>query len=222
MGSNILRPIHRWTGGRDPIVELTFETETQRIWRCPKGVRKEWLVLVAGINKTVATSMMLNVRERLTETARDPEGGIPEPGGSGGTKGVPTSFLATALLSTQADVTALLHESLQKRSKVLTVRSNSLQHWRRLRKTPCSSNCSRARRLAVTKHTPTRARRKPPKDSVFKVAAERVKETREEKERPSANRYRLRGSRENVARPNRKATPTAGGSDNRGRASGSS
>ena len=39
--------------------------------------------------------------------------GIPEPGGTGGGKGLPTSFLATALLSTQADVSAVLRDSLQ-------------------------------------------------------------------------------------------------------------
>src|SRR5256885_9857488 len=36
--------------------------------------------------------------------------GIPEPGGSGGAKGLPTSFLATALLSPQDDVSAVLRE----------------------------------------------------------------------------------------------------------------
>ena len=35
---DILRPYVGWTGGREPIVELTFETEPQRIWR----VRKEF------------------------------------------------------------------------------------------------------------------------------------------------------------------------------------
>lgn len=39
--------------------------------------------------------------------------GIPEPGGTGGTKGLPTSFLATALISPQEDVGAVLRNSLQ-------------------------------------------------------------------------------------------------------------
>jgi hypothetical protein len=39
--------------------------------------------------------------------------GIPEPGGTGGGKGLPASFLATALLSTQADVSAVLNADLQ-------------------------------------------------------------------------------------------------------------
>jgi len=63
----------------------------------------------------------------------------------------------------------------------------------------------------VTKHTPTRARRK-------NRQRQRVQGSRREGEgneggerEASANRYRLRGSRENVARPNRKATPTQEG-----------
>ena len=44
-------------------------------------------------------------------------GAFPSPAGRGGSKGLPTSFLATVLLSTQADVTAVLSESLQRRSQ---------------------------------------------------------------------------------------------------------
>ena len=29
-----------WTGGRDPVIEITFETEPQRIWRVRKEFRK--------------------------------------------------------------------------------------------------------------------------------------------------------------------------------------
>jgi len=29
-----------WTGGRDPVIEITFETEPQRIWRVTKEFRK--------------------------------------------------------------------------------------------------------------------------------------------------------------------------------------
>jgi len=54
-----------WTGGRDPIVELTFETETQRIWRVRKSSERVARPCCRN-HKTVATSMMLNVRERLT------------------------------------------------------------------------------------------------------------------------------------------------------------
>ena len=36
--STSCEPFVRWTGGRDPVVDLTFETEPQRIWR----VRKEF------------------------------------------------------------------------------------------------------------------------------------------------------------------------------------
>ena len=39
--------------------------------------------------------------------------GISEPGGTGGPKGLPTSFLATVLLSPQEEVSAVLRDSLQ-------------------------------------------------------------------------------------------------------------
>jgi hypothetical protein len=39
--------------------------------------------------------------------------GVPELGGTGGAKGLPTSFLATVLLSAQDEVSAVLQNSLQ-------------------------------------------------------------------------------------------------------------
>ena len=97
----------------DPVVELTFETEAQRIWR----VRKEF-----GKSGSSLLQESKNGRDfDDVERGRKVDGklreilrwGIPEPGGAGGGKGLPTSFLATALLSTQADVTAVLRGSLQ-------------------------------------------------------------------------------------------------------------
>lgn len=102
-----------WKGGRDPVVELTFETETQRIWRVRKEFGKNGSSLLQESKNGQDFDDVERARKvdgRLREILR---WGIPEPGGSGGTKGIPTSFLATALLSTQADVTALLRESLQ-------------------------------------------------------------------------------------------------------------
>src|SRR5205823_8368624 len=101
-----------WTGGRDPIVELTFETERQRIWRVRKEFGKNGSSLLQESRNGVDFDDVERARKvdgKLREILR---WGIPEPGGSGGSKGIPTSFLATALLSTQADVTAMLHESL--------------------------------------------------------------------------------------------------------------
>src|SRR5437667_12633467 len=106
-------PYVGWTGGDNPIVEMTFETEAQRIWR----VRKEFGKGGSSLLRESKNGRDFDDVERgrkvdgkLREILR---WGIPEPGGAGGGRGIPTSFLATALLSTQADVTAMLHDSLQ-------------------------------------------------------------------------------------------------------------
>src|SRR5262249_22671738 len=102
-----------WTGAREPVVELTFETEQHRIWR----VRKEFARGGSSLLKESKNGKDFDDVER----ARKVDGrlreilrwGILEPGGAGGGKGLPTSFLATALLSTQSEVAAILGESLQ-------------------------------------------------------------------------------------------------------------
>ncbi len=102
-----------WTGGRDPVVEITFETEPQRIWRVRKEFRKGGAALLQESKNGVDFDDVERARKvdgKLRDLLR---WGIPEPGGAGGGKGLPTSFLATVLLSTQSDVTAVLKDSLQ-------------------------------------------------------------------------------------------------------------
>jgi DNA repair exonuclease SbcCD ATPase subunit len=102
-----------WTGGRDPVVELTFETEQQRIWRVRKEFRKGGAALLQESKNGKDFDDVERARKvdgKLRDLLR---WGIPEPGGSGGGRGLPTSFLATALLSTQSDVTAVLEANLQ-------------------------------------------------------------------------------------------------------------
>src|SRR5689334_21801756 len=98
-----------WTGGRDPAVDITFETEPQRIWRVKKEFRKGGMALLQESKNGVDFDDVERAR-RVDGKLRDIlRWGIQEPGGSGGNKALPTSFLATALLSTQADVTAILN-----------------------------------------------------------------------------------------------------------------
>ena len=95
------------------MVELTFETEPQRIWRVRKEFRRGGAALLQESKNGVDFDDVERARKvdgRLRDILR---WGIPEPGGAGGGKGLPTSFLATALLSTQSDVTAVLEGSLQ-------------------------------------------------------------------------------------------------------------
>jgi predicted ATP-dependent endonuclease of OLD family len=49
-----------WSGGQNPVVELTFETDAQRIWR----VRKEFRKGLWRNRRTVWTSTRSNVPEK--------------------------------------------------------------------------------------------------------------------------------------------------------------
>src|SRR6478609_5224387 len=102
-----------WAGGQNPRVELTFETEAQRIWRVKKEFRKGGASVLEESKNGVDFDEVERARKvdgRLRDLLR---WGIAEPGGSGAARGLPSSFLATVLLSTQSDVSAVLSESLQ-------------------------------------------------------------------------------------------------------------
>jgi hypothetical protein len=171
-----------WTSGDDPIVELTFETEAQRIWRIRKQFGKGGSSLLQESRNGQDFDDVERGRKvdgKLREILR---WGIPEPGGTGGAKGLPTSFLATALLSPQGDVTAVLRNSLQddptgsgkeQISAALQAVAQDPMFVALLRET-------QARRDAAYTD---RGAKKTAKGSVFKVAAGRLNETRDEKER---------------------------------------
>jgi hypothetical protein len=174
-------PYAGWTGAGDPVVELTFETEAQRIWRVRKQFGKAGSSLLeesrdgrdfdeVGRGRTVDG--------KLREVLR---WGIPEPGGAHGIKGLPTSFLATALLSTQADVSAILHQSLrddptgsgkEQIAAALQAVAQDPLFVELLRKT------QERRDAAFT----DKGAKKTAKGTVFKEAAERLNEARNEKE----------------------------------------
>jgi len=108
--------------------------------------------------------------------------GIPEPGGAGGTKGLPTSFLTTALLSPQEDVGAVLRNSLQADSTA-SGKEQIAAALQAVAQDPLF--------VALLKETQARrdaaytdkGAKKTAKGSVFKAAAERLNETRDEMER---------------------------------------
>jgi len=171
-----------WTDSDDPIIEMTFETETQRIWRIRKQFGKRGSSLLQESRNGQDFDDVERGRKvdaKLREILR---WGIPEPGGTGGAKGLPTSFLATALLSLQEDVSAVLRNSLQddltgsgkeQIAAALQAVAQDPLFVALLRET-------QARRDAA--YTDKGAK-KTAKGSVFKLAAERLKETRDEKER---------------------------------------
>src|SRR2546425_243817 len=106
-------PYVGWTGGDNPIVEMTFENQAQRIWRGRKEVGKGGSSLLRESKNGRDFDDVERGRKvdgKLREILR---WGIPEPGGVGAGRGFPTSFLATALLSTQANVGDVLGVNLQ-------------------------------------------------------------------------------------------------------------
>jgi hypothetical protein len=171
-----------WTGGREPVVELTFETEQHRIWRVRKEFGKGGSALLQESKNGQDFDDVERARKvdgRLREILR---WGIPEPGGTGGGKGLPTSFLATALLSTQSDVAAILSESLQ---KDLT---GSGREWisaalQAVAQDPLFVSLLRDVQARRDEAYTDKGTKKSAKGSVFKVAADRVRDTREEKDR---------------------------------------
>jgi hypothetical protein len=171
-----------WTGGQNPVVELTFETEAQRIWRVRKEFRKGGASILQESKNGVDFDEVERGRKvdaRLREILC---WGIPEPGGVGGSKGLPSSFLATALLSTQADVTALLSESLiddpsgSGRERIAAALQAVAQD-------PLFVSLLRETQARRDQAYTEKGAKKTAKGSVFKEAADRVREVRDEKER---------------------------------------
>ena len=100
-----------WHTDAAPTVTLTFEEETQRIWR----VRKEF----GSRGRTYLDFSRDGIDFNLHGKGREVEGelqdilrwGIESPGGRGRAR-VPESFITTAVLGEQDDVTAILGRSL--------------------------------------------------------------------------------------------------------------
>jgi DNA repair exonuclease SbcCD ATPase subunit len=170
-----------WTGGRDPVVEMTFETEPQRIWRIRKEFRKGGTALLQESKNGVDFDDVERARKvdgKLRDLLR---WGIPEPGGTGGSKGLPTSFLATVLLSTQSDVTSVLNDSLQDDA------SGTGREWiaaalQAVAQDPLFVALLRATQARRDEAYTDKGAKKTAKGSVFKAAADRVNEVRDEKE----------------------------------------
>jgi hypothetical protein len=171
-----------WSGGQNPVVELTFESEPQRIWRVRKEFRK-------GGAATLEESK--NGRDfDEVERARKVDGalrdilrwGIPEPGGAGGSKGLPSSFLATVLLSTQADVAAVLSESLSDDPSG-TGKERIAAALQAVAQDPLFVALLRAAQARRDQAYTEKGAKKTAKGSVFKEAADRLREIRDEKER---------------------------------------
>lgn len=171
-----------WTGVGDPTVEMTFETEEQRIWRVRKQFGKTGSSVLHESRNGRDFDEVERGRKvdgRLREILR---WGIQEPGGTGGTKGLPTSFLATALLSPQDDVGAVLRNSLQADSAA-SGKEQIATALQAVAQDPLFVALLRETQARRDSAYTDKGAKKTAKGSIFKAAAERLNETREEKER---------------------------------------
>jgi len=171
-----------WTGGGDPVVEMTFETEAQRIWR----VRKQFGKTGSSVLQESRNGQDFDdvergrkVDGRLREIL---QWGIPEPGGTGGAKGLPTSFLATVLLSPQEDVGAVLRNSLQD-DPTGSGKEQIAAALQAVAQDPLFVALLRETQARRDAAYTDKGAKKTAKGSVFKMVADRLNETRDEKER---------------------------------------
>jgi AAA domain len=171
-----------WAGGDDPIVEMTFQTEAQRIWRIKKQFGKSGSSLLQESKDGRDFDDVERGRKvdgKLREILR---WGIPEPGGSGGAKGLPTSFLATVLLSPQNDVSAVLRDSLHD-DPTPSGKEQIAAALQAVAQDPLFVALLRNTQAQRDKAYTDKGAKKTAKGSVFKDAAERLNETRDEKEK---------------------------------------
>lgn len=180
--STACEPYIPWSGGEDPLVELTFETEPQRIWRVRKQFGKRGSSLLQVSRNGVDFEDVERARKVDAKLRDILRWGIPEPGGSGAGKGLPTSFLATALLSTQANVTDVLNRSLRD-DGTLSGKSQIAAALEAVAQDSLFLALLRQAQARRDEAFTDKGAKKTARGSVFKIAADRVKEAREEKER---------------------------------------
>lgn len=103
-----------WHSGTPPRVSLTFSLEPQRIWRVTKtfgsgSAGSSHLEFSKDGISFTSDKKGREVDGALRELLR---WGLSPPGGKGGTKGLPESFLTNVLLAEQSDVPAILARGL--------------------------------------------------------------------------------------------------------------
>jgi DNA repair exonuclease SbcCD ATPase subunit len=102
-----------WNSDQSPRVRLEFETESQSIWRISKSFGANASSTLEFSKDGTNYSSEARGREvdgRLRELL---EWGVSAPGGTGRTRGYPSSFLTTALLGAQGKVTEVLEKGLE-------------------------------------------------------------------------------------------------------------
>jgi hypothetical protein len=101
-----------WFDGQPPSVQVIFEDDEQKVWRVSKtfgGSGKAELDFSKDGTTFTRDCNARQVEEQLRKILRL---GIPVPGGRGGPRGFPSSFLSQVLLAEQTNVTEVLDRSL--------------------------------------------------------------------------------------------------------------
>lgn len=111
-GSKDYEDFVNWDNAADPQVELVFQTEPQRIWR----VRKTFGIGAQAFLDESRDGADFHVEARGREVDGRLRGllrwGLTPPGGKGHSKGMPMTFLSTALLAEQDRVAAIFDQTL--------------------------------------------------------------------------------------------------------------
>jgi DNA repair exonuclease SbcCD ATPase subunit len=101
-----------WHGSGDPHVELTFESEPQRVWKITKTFGDHPQAFLYESRDGVDFQVEARGRDvdgRLSEILR---WGLAPPGGKGRPKGMPVTFLSSAFLAQQEHVAAIFSQAL--------------------------------------------------------------------------------------------------------------
>jgi energy-coupling factor transporter ATP-binding protein EcfA2 len=176
--SKSYEPYISWSGAADPVVDLTFETEAQRIWRVVKQFGKSGSSLLQESRNGQDFDDVERARGVDAKLREILGWGVPEPGG----KGLPSSFLSTALLSTQANVTDILHGSLHD-DLTPTGKDRIAAALQAVAQDPLFLALLREAQSHRDEAYTDKGAKKTARGSVLKVAADRVTEARKEKER---------------------------------------
>jgi len=101
-----------WHADVTPRVTLTFVDDGGRYWRVKKTFGDEQTAELHSSKDGLTFSLECRAREVEEKLRASLAWGIAPPGGKGGPRGLPTSFLTNALLAPQTDVDAILSKSL--------------------------------------------------------------------------------------------------------------
>ena len=112
--STAAESLRDWHSGEPATVELTFEQEPQRVWRVVKRFSTGGGSLATLEFSRDGRAFSREGRGRGVEASLQSilRWGIQPPGGRGGRRGIPASFITTALLGEQSDVVAILGRGL--------------------------------------------------------------------------------------------------------------